>query len=240
MDNRTLKIIKEKNPFSPLHDIICDLLMQEIISFRIQPGTRLVESSLAERFGVSRSPVRTALDMLADTGFLHRENNRFYVNRFSRKEYKHLSDLAALLEPYAAGEAALKLTDAQLRQLYDMAYELQRLYHLATGQDPSDSFVPLMDMEYKFHTFILEVADNEVIFQIYNEYKYRLFFYRSYLLTNPPKEVLDILANDHVLICDTLRLRDRDMAAAIARRHLTVSQKVIEQSHALDGPPVKT
>ena len=62
MNQEQLKILKEQNPFAALHDLISDLIMQDIISFRIAPGTRLVENALAEGFGVSRSPVRAALE----------------------------------------------------------------------------------------------------------------------------------------------------------------------------------
>ena len=51
MNQEQLKILKEQNPFAALHDLISDLIMQDIISFRIAPGSRLVENALAEGFG---------------------------------------------------------------------------------------------------------------------------------------------------------------------------------------------
>lgn len=235
MNQEQLKILKEQNPFAALHDLISDLIMQDIISFRIAPGTRLVESTLAEGFGVSRSPVRAALEKLHHKGYLYQTDRHFYVKEFSEKEYRDLSDLSRMIEPYAAGEAALKLTNKQLRQLYDMAYELQRLYHLATGETISDSFMPVMDMEYQFHTLLVNAAGNDVISRIYEDYKYRILYYRSYILTNPPADVLDILANDHILICDTLKFRDPDMAIAVVKRHLSVSKLVIQRSRVLES-----
>ncbi len=234
MDRKQLQILKERNPFAPLHEIVEELLLQDIISFRIDPGTRLVENSIADRFGVSRSPVRSALEMLLEKGYLYQNDRHYFVKEFSAKEYRDLSDLSRMIEPYAAGEAAEKLTEAQLKQLYDMAYELQRLYHLATGETISDSFVPLMDMEYQFHTFLVKAAGNDAISQIYEDYKYRILYYRSYILKNPPEYVFDVLANDHILICDTLKLRDRDMASAVLRRHLSVSKLIIQESRILE------
>lgn len=233
MDRTQLKMLKEQNPFAALHDLISDLLMQDIIAFRIDPGTRMVVSSIAERFGVSRSPVHTALERLLEKGYLYQTDRHYFVKEFSAKEYRELSDLSRLLEPYAAGEAAKKLTEEQLSQLYEMAHELRRLYHLATGETISDSFLPLMDMEYRFHTLLVDAAGNEVISRIYEEHKYRILYYRSYILKNPPKDVLDVLANDHILICDTLKLRDPDMARAAVNRHLSVSKLVIQRSQIL-------
>ena len=234
MDRSQLLQLKEQNPFAALHDIICDLLMQDIISFRIAPGSRVVESNVAECFGVSRSPVRTALDMLYEKGYLYQNGRSYFVKEFSQKEFKDLGDLSHMVEPYAAGEAAEKLTTAQLDQLYEMAYKLQTLYHEATGETLSSSFMPLMDMEYQFHTFIVNAADNDVISKIYEDYKYRILYYRSYILQNPPRDILDILADDHLRICDILKLRDKEMAIATAKRHINISQRVMKQSHVLE------
>lgn len=234
MDRSQLLQLKEQNPFAALHDIICDLLMQDIISFRLAPGSRVVESNVAECFGVSRSPVRTALDILCRKGYLYQSGRSYFVKEFSQKEFKDLGDLSRMIEPYAAGEAAEKLTTAQMDRLYEMAYKLQTLYHEATGETLSSSFMPLMDMEYQFHTFIVDAAQNEVISKIYEDYKYRILYYRSYILQNPPKDVLTILADDHLRICDTLKLRDKDMAIAVANRHISISQRVIKKSQVLE------
>ena len=75
-------------------------------------------NALAEGFGVSRSPVRAALEKLYQKGYLYQTDRHFYVKEFSAKEYRDLSDLSRMIEPYAAGEAALKLTDKQLQQLF--------------------------------------------------------------------------------------------------------------------------
>ena len=179
--------------------------------------------------------MRAAFEKLFQKGYLYQTDRHFYVKEFSAKEYRDLSDLSRMIEPYAAGEAALKLTDAQLRELYDMAYELQRLYHLATSETISDKFMPVMDMEYQFHTLLVNAAGNDVISRIYEDYKYRILYYRSYILTNPPADVLDILANDHILICDTLKFRDPDMAIAVVKRHLSVSKLVIQRSRVLES-----
>ncbi len=234
MERENLEILKEQNPFSSLHEIICDLILQDIISFRLQPGERLVEKTIADIFQVSRSPVRTAMEVLVERGYLTQNQRYFYVKDFCEKEYSELRQLSNLLEPYAAGEAARKITAKQLDFLYEMAYSLQRLYHTVTHQTLSDSFMPLMDVEYKFHSSLVDFAGSSVLSKIYEEYRYRIMYYRSYILQNPPREVLDTLADDHILICDTLKLRDPDMAIAVLKRHLSISKQVIEESHVLD------
>lgn len=235
MDQRQLHLLKEQNPFAPLHTLICDLLMQDIINYRILPGSRLVESAIAERFGVSRSPVRMAVEVLVEKGYVDQVERHYYVKAFSAEECKNLSDLSFLIEPYAAGEAAERLTAGDLDTLFDMAYQLQRLYHEATSETVSGSFMPLMDLEHQFHSLIINASGNAVIASIYEQYRYRILYYRSYILQNPPRDVLDVLADDHILICNTLKLRDREMAAAVVKRHLSVSQHVIRQSQVTES-----
>jgi len=225
-----LRLLKEQNPFTPLHMLVGDLLIQEIINYRILPGSRLVESTIAEQFGVSRSPVRMAVELLAEKGFVERVDRRFYVKAFSDQEYSELSDLSFLIEPYAAGLAAEKLTPGDLETLFDLARQLQRFYREAMRQTGPIDFCPVIEVEHQFHGLIIQASGNTVISNIYKQYRYRILYYRSYVLQNPPYKMLDVLADDHLLICNTLKLRDPDMASAAVKRHLSISQQVITKS----------
>ena len=57
--------IRSENPFMPLNDIVHELVLQDIISFAVMPGSRISESSIAQGLGISRSPVKAALEKLA-------------------------------------------------------------------------------------------------------------------------------------------------------------------------------
>ena len=65
MNCKQFEKIRSENPFMPLNDIVHELVLQDIISFAVMPGSRISESSIAQGLGISRSPVKAALEKLA-------------------------------------------------------------------------------------------------------------------------------------------------------------------------------
>lgn len=228
-----LQLVRDENPFATLHDVISDILLKQIIHFRLRPGERLVESRLAEQFGVSRSPVRLALCLLDEKGFIYKDNGAYFVKPLSLKEYNDLNDLSTLLEPYAAGLAAERISAAQLSRLYEMAHELKALYRRLIEQSSPGGIVAIRDLEYGFHSYLVDIAGNEAVSKIYGEYINHIFHYRSFILQDPPFEFLDALSDDHIFICDTLKIHDSNIASAVAKRHLTLSRNIIEKNKGL-------
>ena len=92
LDNMTneQKLIRrlKMNPFSTLEKAIYEILLEAIVTFRYEPGTPLVEMHLAKEFGVSRTPIRQAIQMLESQGFVRKhENTRTLVAPHDAKEY---------------------------------------------------------------------------------------------------------------------------------------------------------
>lgn len=230
MDRQQLELMREKNPFTALNDIVYEILLQDIIHFDLPPGSNVNESKVADILGVSRSPVKAALEKLIEKGFLYVRNSRYYVGEFSKKEYKNATDLVMMLEPYATGEAALNLRPKQIDELYAMAYRISEFYWQAISRDNNPNYRDLLNEEFKFHTYIVKAANNKLVFDIYEDLKFTLFRYRSYLLHHPQPGVFELLANDHIVLCDALKLGDKEVAEASARRHLSISRRVITQS----------
>ncbi|MEU9367827.1 GntR family transcriptional regulator [Streptomyces avermitilis] len=100
-------------------------LRQEIIAGRLRPGDRLVERERAERFGVSRAPVREAIRAWFGEGFVHFETpRRTVVRRLTPTDVTELCELREALEVYAAGLAASRATPqapAEPAELLDQA-----------------------------------------------------------------------------------------------------------------------
>lgn len=117
------------------------------------------------------------------------------MSDFSKTEYMSITDLAFLLEPYAAGEAAIRLTDNDLTKLYKMADHLEMLYR-------TPNYKALLDAELTFHMFLIQKSANPFVQSIYSEMKYKIFRYRSYLMYRPTPDLFSIMTNDHKVICD--------------------------------------
>ncbi|MGM9574993.1 MAG: GntR family transcriptional regulator [Oscillospiraceae bacterium] len=233
MTRRQFEKIRRENPFMPLNDIVHELVLQEIISFSLMPGSRISESSIAQELGISRSPVKAALEKLAENNYVRIQNSRYYVAEFDKKEYDEICDFTRMVEEYSAGQAALKITPEQLDDLYQKAHKLQALYDEAFHKGKNFVFAKLLEQEIEFHFSIVKVSGNEIITAIYDQMKYRLWRCRSYLLFSRPDGFYDVLDCDHVFICDILKFGDRDMAEAAMRRHLGVSRTGIERFNLL-------
>lgn len=233
MNSKQLEKIRSENPFTPLSDIVHELILKEITSFSLMPGSRISESTIAQELGISRSPVKSALERLADNDYVKIQNSRYYVAEFSKKRYDEICDFTGMIEEYSAGQAALKITPELLNELYEKAHKLQKVYDEAFHQGKDFVFSKLLDSETEFHFSIVKASGNELITSIYDEMKYKLWRCRSYLLFSRPEGFYDVLDVDHVFICDILRFGDRGMAEAAMRRHLGVSRTGIERFNLL-------
>ncbi len=234
MDCKQFEKIRDENPFMPLNDIVHELILQDIISFAVMPGSRISESSIAQELGISRSPVKAALEKLASNNYIKIQNSRYYVAEFNKKDYDEICDFTMMIETYAAGEAALNITPEQLDELYKIAHNLQSLYDEAFHKGKNFVFAKLLEQEINFHFSVVKASGNQLITDLYDQMKYRLFRCRSYLLFSRPEGFYDTLDTDHVFICDILKFGDRDMAAAAIRRHLGISRSGIERYNLLD------
>ncbi|WP_443071304.1 GntR family transcriptional regulator [Streptomyces sp. NBC_01465] len=135
-------------------------LREDIISGRMRPGDRLVERELAERFGVSRVPVREAVRALVTEGFVTFETpRRLVVRTLTRVDVKELFELREALEVYAAGLAAERATPeglAELRGLLDRA---------AAATRTADAEA-ITEINTRFHERILEMAGNGLLMSV--------------------------------------------------------------------------
>ena len=150
MDVKQFEKIRNENPFMPLNDIVHELVLQDIISFAVMPGSRISESSIAQELGISRSPVKAALEKLAANNYIKIQNSRYYVAEFDKKAYDEICDFTEMIETHAAGEAALNITKQQLDELYDMAHKLQATYDEAFHKGMDFVFAKMLEQEIKF------------------------------------------------------------------------------------------
>lgn len=146
-------------PLGAVRERVLATLRQEIIAGRLRPGDRLVERELAERFGVSRVPVREAIRALVAEGFVHFETpRRTVVRRLTPTDVKELFELREALEVYAAGLAASRATPE------DLAEVEQLLAQAATATEAGDAEA-ITDVNSRLHDRILAMAGNSLLIE---------------------------------------------------------------------------
>ena len=135
-----------------LYQEVAELLRQRIFQRQLEPGSWIDEMKLAEEYGISRTPLREALKVLAAEGLVTMKVRRgAYVTEVSEQDLAEVYHLLALLESDAAAVVAQRATDADLK-------ELQKLHaELAAAQGNREKFFALNE---RFHMRLLELAGN--------------------------------------------------------------------------------
>jgi len=135
-----------------LYQEVAELLRQRIFKRELEPGSWIDEMKLAEEYGISRTPLREALKVLAAEGLVTMKVRRgAYVTEVSETDLADVYHLLSLLESDAAGVVAQRATDAQLKELQVLHKELEA----AAGN--RDKFFAVNE---RFHMRLLQIAGN--------------------------------------------------------------------------------
>jgi len=135
-----------------LYEEVAELLRQRIFRRELEPGSWIDELKLAEEYGISRTPLREALKVLAAEGLVTMKVRRgAYVTEVNEKDLSDVYHLLSLLESDAAGVVAAQATDAQLQELQALHGELE-----SAAGDREKFFA----VNERFHMRLLDIADN--------------------------------------------------------------------------------
>jgi len=139
-----------------LYEEVAELLRQRIFKRELEPGSWIDELKIAEDYGISRTPLREALKVLAAEGLVTMKVRRgAYVTEVNEKDLADVYHLLSLLESDAAGVVASQATPAQLRELQALHDELE-----ASARPPKQDRERFFEINERFHMRLLEIADN--------------------------------------------------------------------------------
>jgi DNA-binding GntR family transcriptional regulator len=139
-----------------LYEEVAELLRQRIFKRELEPGSWIDELKIAEEFGISRTPLREALKVLAAEGLVTMKVRRgAYVTEVSTQDLTDVYHLLSLLESDAAGVVASKATKEELKDLQDLHKELEVAGK--PGKENADQFFAVNE---RFHMRLLEIANN--------------------------------------------------------------------------------
>lgn len=135
-----------------LYEEVAEQLRQRIFRRELEPGSWIDELKIAEEFGISRTPLREALKVLAAEGLVTMKVRRgAYVTEMSEKDLRDVYHLLSLLESDAAGVVAERATPEQQQTLRDLHAELES----AAGNREV-----FFSVNERFHMALLDMADN--------------------------------------------------------------------------------
>ena len=192
-----------------LYEEVAELLRQRIFRRELEPGSWIDELKIADEYGISRTPLREALKVLAAEGLVTMKvRHGAYVTEVNEKDLSDVYHLLSLLESDAAGVVATRASDAQLRELQALHAELEA----ATGN--RDRFFAVNE---RFHMRLLEIADNRWRDQMVADLRkvMKLNRHNSLLKSGRIEESLA----EHAAIMAALSARDAGMAMQRMQQH---------------------
>jgi DNA-binding GntR family transcriptional regulator len=194
-----------------LYEEVAELLRQRIFNRTLEPGSWIDELRLAQELGISRTPLREALKVLAAEGLVTMKVRRgAYVTEVSAQDMRDVYHLLALLESDAAAVVALTATDAQLAELQALHQELE-----AAVADRDRFFA----VNERFHMRLLAFAQNRWRDQMVADLRkvMKLNRHNSLFKTGRLQESLA----EHRAIMSALLARDATATTARMREHFT-------------------
>ncbi|SEQ29635.1 GntR family transcriptional regulator [Thalassovita taeanensis] len=196
--------------FKPVHKDAYTLILEAIDTGIYRPGDRLVESELADRFGVSRTPIREALQRLETQSLLARDGRSLIVASLDHNQLSELYVVRSELEGLAARLAARHATAEEVRVLKDMVAEDQALL---------DNPAALARANRRFHKQIHLASHNRYLVQQLD------LVHRSMALMATTSLAAEgrgeVALAEHAAIVDAIEKRDEAQAYAALKEHIS-------------------
>ena len=198
---------------------IYSILRDEILSLRLMPGTYLDESSLVNRFGLSRTPIRQALERLAGDGLvLLTPNRRVQVSHLNLSDLPQFVETLDLLQRASFRLAALRRTNADLKQI-------EKTHEIFEKASIHENPVVLIQLNRNFHAAIVQASNNRYLsdgyMRLLDEGMRMLIVPFGYDSENggSAKEHAGRVDSEHLEIVKAIRDKNPDQAEDLGRSH---------------------
>lgn len=209
-----------------LHVELVERLRDLIVDGTLVAGEKIPERELCERFGVSRTPMREALKVLASDGLVSLAPNRgAWVSKITVVELEEVFPIMGALEGLSGEMACISISDAQIVQIRKMHNEMLAHYE-------ARNLIGYFGVNQAIHEAILEAANNPTLRAMYRSLAARMR--RARYLANMTEERWAEAVDEHGQILLALENREGEKLATILRQHLknkfeTVRQWLIEE-----------
>lgn len=215
--------------YLPLRDVVFNTLRQAILKGELKPGERLMEIALAERLGVSRTPIREAMRKLELEGLVVMIPRRgAQVANITEKDLNDVLEVRIALENLSIEKACQYMTEEQMEELKAAAQKFERSI---TGRNP----VRLAEADEAFHEIIYQASDNRRLKQVLNNLREQIYRYRVEYLKE--EETRNLLIQEHQELYNAIRSRDVKKAQEISFRHIENQRQAIIRSIESEQEP---
>lgn len=215
------------NDYKPLGDVIFDTLREAIIMGELKPGERLMEVHLADKMGVSRTPVREAIRKLELEGLVTMLPRKgAFVSIVTAKDIMDVLEVRASLDGLATALSAERIKDSELR-------ELEAVHNQFIESVEKNNLNGTIKKDVEFHDIIYRSSGNERLIQLAFKLREQIHRFRVIYLKDFGSTIN--IVGEHVSILKAISDRDTDIASKLAREHIknqeTAIIKALEKNH---------
>lgn len=195
----------------PLYQQIYDIIKSSILAGELKPGEKVNVSQLAEKYNISRTPLREALRQLQIEGLLVQDHLGLSVVKLEETDFKDLYECRLMLEPKIMGLILKTVADKELE-------EIEKLLLYAEEAFKSEDHLQLLELNAQFHDRLLEASPNKRAVHLLQQVRSFLLLYRANILKNNEhnREIL----KEHRQILDALIARDEIAVYQTVENHL--------------------
>jgi DNA-binding GntR family transcriptional regulator len=195
---------------------VYEWLYHDIVAGDMAPGTALVELHLAQRYGVSRTPVREALRRLEHDGLVERHNRGLRVRTSSPEQVLEIYEVRVALEGIAARSAAENRSTYDLARLRATTEDMRAL----DGTDPP----AMAAANLRFHEAMWAAGRNATLVELLERLQAHVARYPETTLSHPGRWQAAIA--EHDAIVDAIAERDQPRAKHLAEAHMTAARDI--------------
>ena len=208
-----------------LREKILETIRDAILKGTMKPGERVSEPDLAERFGISRTPIREAFRQLESEGYLEVVPRKgAVVASLSERDIEEFYAIKIILEGFAARMAAEKLTAKEIERLEVIN---ARLHKIAAEGDVKTFF----RVHNEFHEVFIKAAGNDKLSEMINQLVMRFKRLRLASLSQPGR--MEVSIEDHSDMIQAFKDHDGERADSLIRHAATIGAEVLIQSMTL-------
>jgi len=205
-----------------LREKILETIRDAILKGNMKPGERVSEPELADRFGISRTPIREAFRQLESEGYLEVIPRKgAVVASLSERDVEEFYAIKIILVGFAAKMSAENLTAKDIERLESIN---QRLQQIAEEGDVKTFF----RVHNEFHEVFIKAAGNEKLYEMINQLVMRFKRLRLASLSQPGR--MEISVEEHRNMIQAFKNHDGDRADSLVRHAATIGADVLIQS----------
>lgn len=212
--------------FLPLRDVVFRTLRQAILTGDMKPGERLLEIQLANKLGVSRTPIREAIRMLELEGLVVMVPRRgAQVAQITEKSMSDVLEVRCALDELAVELACVRITEEEKEELREACDAFEK-----ATQTGEVHVIAKADVD--FHDIIFKVAGNPRLTQMVNNLAEQMYRYRFEYIKDESQHPM--LVKEHRGICESICKGDVEASKIAIKEHIENQEKSIIRQIRLD------